>query len=428
MTLPGEVGVDVMAFCTREGEFFDVLETRSPEAREEALMAALSAHVAQARAQAPYYARVLQHVDPDEVNSRAALARLPLTRKSDLITLQAGRPPFGELIAIPPGRLARIFVSPGPIYDPEAPGRDFFRFGRALFATGLRAGQILHNTFSYHFTPAGAMMENGARALGCAVVPAGPGNLELQARAIAHLRSHCYAGTPEFLKAILEKGEELGLDLSSLRRGHVTGGAYTAALRTWYAERGLTVLQSYGTADLGLVAYESEAREGLILDEFVIVEIVRPGTSEPLPEGEVGEVVVTLLVPEYPLIRFATGDLSAILPGQSPCGRTNMRIRGWLGRADQATKVRGMFVRPEQIAELARRFPGLGRLRLVVSRERDHDTMTLSVEAASPDPALAARLAEALEAVTKLRGDVTLVPPGTLPNDGRVIEDLRTVE
>jgi phenylacetate-CoA ligase len=417
-----------MALRRREGEFFDVLETRGPEAREEALMGSLSAHVAQARAQAPYYARVLQHVDPEQVASRAALAQLPLTRKSDLITLQAGRPPFGELIAIPPGRLARIFVSPGPIYDPEAPGRDFFRFGRALFATGLRAGQILHNTFAYHFTPAGAMMESGARAVGCAVVPAGPGNLELQARAIAHLRSHCYAGTPEFLKAILEKGDELGLDLGTIRRGHVTGGAYTPALRAWYAERGMTVLQSYGTADLGLVAYESEAREGLILDEHVIVEIVRPGTGEPLPEGEVGEVVVTLLVPEYPLIRFATGDLSAIMPGLSACGRTNTRIRGWMGRADQAAKVKGMFVRPEQIADLARRFPGLGRMRLVVDRRGDADVMTLSAEAPQPDGALAAKLAEALATVTKLRGEVMLVAPGTLPNDGRVIEDVRKVE
>jgi phenylacetate-CoA ligase len=412
----------------REGEFFDVLETRDAEAREEALMASLSAHVGQARAQAPYYARVLQHVEPDQVASRAALAALPLTRKSDLVTLQAGRPPFGELIAIPPGRLARIFVSPGPIYDPEAPGRDFFRFARALFATGLRSGQILHNTFAYHFTPAGAMMESGARALGCAVVPAGPGNLETQARAIAHLRSHCYAGTPDFLKSIIEKGEELGLDLSTLRRGHVTGGAYTQALRAWYADRGFTVLQSYGTADLGLVAYESEAREGMILDEHVLVEIVRPGTGEPLPDGEVGEVVVTLLVPEYPLIRFATGDLSAVLPGQSPCGRSNMRIRGWMGRADQAAKVKGMFVRPEQIADLARRFPAVGRMRLVIDRPGEADRMTLRAEAATTDAMLAQRLAETLQSVTKLRGEVTLVPPGSLPNDGRVIEDLRKVE
>jgi phenylacetate-CoA ligase len=408
-------------------DFFDVLEVRDPAAREEALMGALAAHVAQAKASAPYYARLLADVDPDAICTRAALASLPLTRKSDLVAIQAEHPPFGGLTTIPAGRLARIFVSPGPIYDPEAGGRDYFRFARALYATGLRSGQILHNTFSYHFTPAGVMLERGARALGCAVVPAGPGNTEMQARAIAHLRPQAYSGTPDFLKTILEKGDELGLDLSSIRRGHVTAGPFFPALRQYYAERGLTVLQSYGTADLGLIAYESEAREGMILDEHVIVEIVRPGTAEPLPDGEVGEVVVTLLTPEYPLIRFATGDLSAVLPGRSPCGRTNTRIRGWMGRADQATKVKGMFVRPEQVAELARRFPEVGRLRLVVELAGDADTMTLHAEAADAAPGLAERLAEALREVTKLRGTVTLVPPGSLPNDGKVIDDRRPV-
>ncbi|TQF77813.1 phenylacetate--CoA ligase [Elioraea sp. Yellowstone] len=408
-------------------EFFDVLEVRDPEAREDALMGALAAHVAQAKASAPYYARLLADVAPDAICTRAALASLPLTRKSDLSAIQAEHPPFGGLTTIPAGRLARIFVSPGPIYDPEAGGRDYFRFARALYATGLRSGQILHNTFSYHLTPAGVMLECGARALGCAVVPAGPGNTELQARAIAHLRPQAYAGTPDFLKTILEKGDELGLDLSSIRRGHVTAGPYFPALRQYYAERGLTVLQSYGTADLGLIAYESEAREGMILDEHVIVEIVRPGTGEVLPDGEVGEVVVTLLSPEYPLIRFATGDLSAVLPGRSPCGRTNTRIRGWLGRADQATKVKGMFVRPEQVAEIARRFPALGRLRLVVERAGDADAMTLHAEAAEPAPGLAERLAEALREVTKLRGAVALASPGSLPNDGKVIDDRRPV-
>jgi phenylacetate-CoA ligase len=409
------------------GEFFDVLEVRDPQAREEALMGALAAHVAQAKALAPYYARLLADIDPDTICTRAALATLPLTRKSDLPAIQAAHPPFGGLTTLPAGRLERIFVSPGPIYDPEAAGRDYFRFARALYATGLRAGQILHNTFSYHFTPAGVMLERGARALGCAVVPAGPGNTELQARAIAHIRPQAYAGTPDFLKTILEKGDELGLDLTSIRRGHVTAGPFLPALRQYYAERGLTVLQSYGTADLGLIAYESEAREGMILDEHVIVEIVRPGTGEPLSDGEVGEVVVTLLTPEYPLIRFATGDLSAILPGRSPCGRTNTRIRGWMGRADQATKVKGMFVRPEQIAEIARRFPGLGRLRLVVDRAGDTDSMTLRAEAPPSESGLAERLAEALREVTKLRGVVELVPPGSLPNDGKVIDDRRPV-
>ena len=409
------------------GEFFDVLEVRDPQAREESLMASLAAHVAQAKAAAPYYARLLAHVDADAVCTRAALATLPLTRKSDLAAIQAAHPPFGGLTTIPAGRLQRIFVSPGPIYDPEPGGRDYFRFARALYATGLRSGQILHNTFSYHFTPAGVMLERGARALGCAVVPAGPGNTEMQARAIAHLRPQAYSGTPDFLKTILEKGDELGLDLSSIRRGHVTAGPFFPALRQYYAERGLSVLQSYGTADLGLIAYESEAREGMILDEHVIVEIVRPGTGDVLPHGEIGEVVVTLLTPEYPLIRFATGDLSAVLPGLSPCGRTNTRIRGWLGRADQATKVRGMFVRPEQIAEIARRVPGLGRLRLVVERAGDGDAMTLQAEAPAAAPGLADRLGEVLREVTKLRGAVALVAPGSLANDGKVIDDRRPI-
>ncbi len=409
------------------GEFFDVLEVRDPQGREEALMGALAAHVAQAKASAPYYARLLVQIDPETICTREALAGLPLTRKSELGAFQAAHPPFGGLTTVPAERLARIFVSPGPIYDPEAGGRDYFRFARALYATGLRSGHILHNTFSYHFTPAGVMLERGARALGCAVVPAGPGNTEMQARAIAHLRPQAYSGTPDFLKTIIEKGDELGLDLSSIRRGHVTAGPYFPALRQYYAERGLTVLQSYGTADLGLIAYESEAREGMILDEHVIVEIVRPGTGDILPDGEVGEVVVTLLTPEYPLIRFATGDLSAVLPGASPCGRTNTRIRGWMGRADQATKVKGMFVRPEQVAEIARRFPELGRLRLVVALAGDSDAMTLQAEAPPAAPGLAERLAETLRDLTKLRGTVELVAPGSLPNDGKVIDDRRPV-
>ncbi|MFQ3622008.1 MAG: AMP-binding protein [Acetobacteraceae bacterium] len=404
---------------------FDPLETRDPEERETALMAALSRQVAHAKANAPFYARALAEVDPDAIRSRAALATLPLTRKSEVAALQAEAPPFGGLTAVPPGGLKRLFVSPGPIYDAEGAVADYFRFARALFASGLRPGMVLHNTFSYHFTPAGVMLEEGARALGCAVIPAGPGNTEQQARAIAHLRPDAYAGTPDFLKTVLEKGEELGLDLSSIRFGHVTAGPYFPALRAFYRARGLTVLQSYGTAELGMVAYESEAREGLILDEQVIVEIVRPGTPDPVTEGEVGEVVVTLLSPACPLLRFATGDLSAILPGRSPCGRTNIRIRGWMGRADQATKVRGMFVRPEQIADLARRFPDLGRLRLVVERAGEADTMTLHAEAASPSPDLAQRLAEALQSVTRLRGAVVLAAPGSLANDGKVIDDRR---
>ncbi|GGC57945.1 phenylacetate--CoA ligase [Siccirubricoccus deserti] len=408
-------------------EHFDSLETRSAEARAEALAAALPRQVAHARASAPYYAQRLDGLDPAVVTDMAALAHLPVTRKSALIEHQAAEPPFGGVVASPFGSLARVYASPGPLYEPEGEGPDYWRFARALHATGFRAGDLLHNCFAYHFTPAGSMLEGGARALGCPVFPAGTGNTEMQARAAAQLRPRCYSGTPEFLKAILEKGEELGLDLASLRLGHVSGGAYLPSLRAWYAERGMTVLQSYGTADLGLIAYESVAREGLILDEGVVVEIVRPGTGEPLPEGEVGEVVVTTLNPVHPLLRFATGDLSAILPGASPCGRTNARIRGWMGRADQAAKVRGMFVRPEQVAELLRAVPGVARARLVVALDGDRDTMLLRAEAAAPDEALVTRLGLALQAATRLRGTVELVPPGSLPNDGKVIDDTRPV-
>ncbi len=407
-------------------EHYDALETRSAEARAAEVAQRLPRIVAHAQAEAPYYAEALAGIDPRAVSDAAVLTRLPVTRKSSLLERQAAAPPFGGLVATPMPRLARVFASPGPIHEPEANVPDYWRYARALYATGLRPGELLHNCFSYHFTPAGSMLEGGARALGCPVFPAGTGNTEMQARAAAQLQPRCYAGTPDFLKTILEKGDELGLDLSSLTLGHVTGGAYLPSLRSWYAARGMVVLQSYGTADLGLIAYESEAREGLILDEGVLVEIVRPGTGEVVPDGEVGEVLVTALNEHYPLIRFATGDLSAVLPGTSPCGRSNRRIKGWMGRADQAAKVRGMFVRPEQIAAVAKAVPGLGRLRLVVRLDGERDVMTLRAEAAS-DAALAERLAEALQAQTKLRGLVELVPPGTLANDGKVIDDLRPV-
>jgi phenylacetate-CoA ligase len=406
--------------------YFDALETRSADEREAALAARLPAFLADAAVTSAHAARVLHGTDPQDIPGREAMSHLPLTRKSDLIALQGQAPPFAGLNGVPVGSLARIFVSPGPIYEPQGEGTDPFRFARALHATGLRVGDVMQNCFAYHFTPAGFMLEGGARALGCPVIPAGTGNTEAQARAMAHLRVSAYAGTPDFLRTILERADELALDVSSLRLGHVSGGAYLPALRAWYADRGLTVLQSYATAECGMIGYESEAREGLILDEAVLVEIVRPGTGDPVPEGEVGEVVVTVFNPAYPLIRFATGDLSAILPGSSPCGRTNARIRGWMGRADQATKVRGMFVRPEMVAEIANRLPGLGRLRLVVSEDQGHDRMELRVEAGADD-ALRDRLAIALQDVTRLRGEVTLVPPGTLPNDGRVVDDTRPV-
>jgi phenylacetate-CoA ligase len=385
-------------------------------------MAALAEQVQHAKSVSARYAELLASIDAPAISSRAALAMLPVTRKADLVERQQAEPPFGGL-ARPEG-LARLYVSPGPIFEPEGIEADDFRLARALFATGLKPGDVLLNCFAYHFTPAGRMMEGGAHALGASVIPAGPGNTEQQILAASHFRATAYAGTPEFLKIILERADELGRDLSALRIGHVSGGAFTPSLRAFYAARGVIVRQSYATADLGLVAYESEAGEGLIVDEGVIVEIVRPGTAEPVPDGEVGEVVVTPLRESYPLIRFATGDLSAVLPGLSPCGRTNVRIRGWLGRADQAAKVKGMFVRPEQVAEIGRRHPDLGRMRLVIGRDGDTDTMVLHAEG---PPDAAAALNETLSTVTKLRGSVVMTAPGSLPNDGKAIEDTRPV-
>ncbi|MCC7283649.1 MAG: AMP-binding protein, partial [Acetobacteraceae bacterium] len=350
-----------------DARHYDLLETRNPAQREKALIHALAEQVQHAKSVSPQYADLLRDIEAPEISSRAALALLPLTRKADLVARQRALPPFGGL-ARGEG-LARLFISPGPIFEPEGFEPDDFRFARALFATGIRRGDIMLNCFSYHFTPAGRMLESGATALGASVIPAGPGSTEQQVLAIARFGVTAYAGTPEFLKTILEKADEQGSDATSLRIGHVSGGAFTAALRQFYRARGLRVRESYATADLGVIAYESEAGPiadggGLIVDEGVIVEIVRPGTADLVPDGEVGEVVVTPLRESYPLIRFATGDLSAVLPGLSPCGRTNMRIRGWMGRADQAVKVKGMFVRPEQVAEIARRHPELGRMRL----------------------------------------------------------------
>ena len=399
--------------------FFDDRETRSVDQRQAELAQRLRRQLAHAKQHAPAYAAL-----PVDVGLQQR-ASLPVTRKSDLIAAQASAPPFGGFTALPLADVPRVFTSPGPIHEPQGAGADPWRYARALHATGLRRGMLLHNCFAYHFTPAGMMLEEGARALGCPVFPAGPGATESQARAAAHLKPVCYSGTPDFLKSILEAGDALGLDLSSLRLGHVTGGAYLPALRAFYADRGLTVRQSYGTADLGLIAYESEAGEGLICDEDVLVEIVRPGTGDPVPEGEVGEVLVTSFCATYPLIRFATGDLSAVLPGPSPCGRTNTCIKGWMGRADQAAKVRGMFVRPEQVAEVMRAHPGLGRARLVIGLDDTRDTMLLRVETPVRDAALVQSLAASLQSITRLRGTVELLEPGALPNDGKVIDDTR---
>ena len=407
------------------GRYYDSLETRAPEAREREQFARLADHIRHAKANAPYFAALLKDVDPAEVRDRAHLAKLPITRKSSLVELQKAALPLGGLIAVKPGKLARIFQSPGPTYDPEGAGRDWWRTARAFFAAGFRAGAIVHNTFAYHFTPAGAMMEAGAHALGCAVFPAGGGQTELQVRAIADVRPTGYTGTPSFLKIILDKGRETGADLTSLKRALVAGEALPASLRAELALSGIDIYQCYASADLVLIGYESEAKEGFTADEGLIVEIVRPGTGDPVVAGEVGEVVATLFASEYPLIRFATGDLSAVLPGISPCGRTGLRLKGWMGRADQTTKVRGMFVHPAQLADVQKRHPEIKKARLVVDQEDGKDAMTLLIEGENPPAGLGERIAETIQAVCKLRGAVAFVAPGSLANDGKVIEDKR---
>ena len=410
--------------------FYDALETRAPQEREAALLAALPAQVAHARSHAPAFAAILADITPADITSRAALARLPVTRKHELHERQRAGiadSAFGGFSAVGYGAaMPRIFCSPGPMYEPEGARRDYWRMARALYAAGFRAGELAHNSFSYHFVPAGSMMESGAHALGCTVFPGGTGQTEQQVQAMAELRPAGYIGTPSFLKLILEKAAELQQPLPSLTKALLSAEAFPPSLRDWFAERGVAGYQCYGTADLGLIAYETEARQGLVLDEGVLVEIVRPGTGDPVPEGEVGELVVTTLNPEYPLIRFGTGDLSAVLPGTCPTGRTNTRIQGWMGRADQTTKVRGMFVQPGQIAAIAARFPQVLRARLVVSGEMASDQMVLRVETTETSSGLADRLQDAIRDVTKLRGEVELVAPGTLPNDGKVIEDARS--
>lgn len=409
-------------------DFYDSLERRTQAAREEALLAALPRQIARAKAHATHFATLLADVDASAVSSREALARLPVTRKAELKALQTAAPPFGGLNATPAGGMARLFMSPGPIFEPEGRRADAWRFGRPMFAAGFRPGDIVHNTFSYHFTPAGAMAETGAHAIGCAVIPAGVGQTEQQLQAIAHFRPNAYVGTPSFLKILIEKSLEANVDARSITKALVSAEPFPPSLRTWLEEHGVRALQTYATADLGNIAYESPAREGLILDEELIVEIVRPGTGDPVAEGEVGEIVVTTLNPDYPLLRFATGDLSAFMPGESPCGRTNRRIRGWMGRADQTTKVRGMFVHPAQVAEVARRHPEVRRARLVVDNATGQDRMTLHVESESRDPGLAASIVDAIRDVIKLRGEVAFHAPGELANDGKVIDDIRKFE
>lgn len=400
--------------------YYDELETRSADEREDSLARDLARAIANAQT-APALARALRDVDPAEIRSRADLARLPLIRKAELSEAQKKKPPFGGYTTRHPHEFNHIFQSPGPIYEPGRAEGDWFRLGRFAFAAGLGSSDILHNCFGYHLTPAGMMFESAARAVGAAVLPAGTGQTELQVRAAADIGTTAYAGTPDYLKVILDRADEMGVDLS-LARALVSGGALFPSLRKTYMDRGIQTLQCYATADVGLIAYESPAMEGMIVDEGVIVEIVRPGTGDPVPEGEVGEVVVTTLNPDYPLIRFATGDMSAVLPGESPCGRTNMRIKGWMGRADQTAKIKGMFVRPEQVAQLVARHPEVSRARVVADRADEMDVMLVQLETTGHNPAVYE--ASVLDAL-KLKGRVELVAPGSLPNDGLVIEDRR---
>ncbi len=403
--------------------YFDTLETRSADERAAALARDLPAQIARAKATAGM-GPALADVVADAITTPAALAALPVLRKSDLVAAQHNTPPFGGLTSLPPMGFEHIFQSPGPIYEPGRTTPDWWRMGRFLHACGIGAGDIVQNCFGYHLTPAGMIFESGARAVGATVLPAGTGQTELQARAAHDVGTTAFAGTPDYLKVILDRAEAMGLKLK-ISRAAVGGGALFPSLRQEYADRGILCLQSYATADLGNIAYESEAREGMIVDEGVIVEIVRPGTGDPVPEGEVGEVVVTTLNPDYPLIRFATGDLSAVLAGQSPCGRSNMRIKGWMGRADQTTKIKGMFVRPEQVAELVAHHDDITRARVIASREGEMDVMTVQIETRAHD---ANAYRPTVLNTLKLRGKIELVAPGTLPNDGKVIEDRRSYD
>jgi phenylacetate-CoA ligase len=409
-------------------EFYDSLETRSADERAQAQFESIRAQIEHVQNDTVAYSESLKDVDASEITDAASFSALPLTRKSELIELQQAQRPFGGYTANNVALHSHVFASPGPIYEPGFAVPDFWRFARSLYASGFRSGDLVHNCFSYHFTPAGQMFDSAALAMGCSVIPAGVGQTELQVQTITDLSPHGYVGTPSFLKIILEQADELGSDVSSITKAMMSGEALPPPLRDGFVERGIRVQQCYGTADLGLIAYESSAQEGLIIDEGVYVEIVRPGTGELVNEGEVGEVVVTNLGEEYPLIRFATGDLSAYLPGTSPCGRTNQRIKGWMGRADQTVKVRGMFIHPEQVDKVIKRHPEISRARLVVDWVEQADRITLQCESETTDASLSDVIAETIRSICKLRGEVEIVAPGTLPNDGKVIDDIRQYE
>ncbi len=411
-----------------DSEFYDELEIRDPSERDLVMYEAIGRHIQSAKENAPYFEALFKDIGPGDVKTRADLQKLPITRKSDLAELQKKDPPLAGMTTIAPGNFIRVYQSPGPVYEGEAEGNDWWRMGRAMYAAGIRPGDMVHNSFSYHLTPAGMMVEGGARAIGCTVVPAGTGQTEQQVQAIQHLRATAYTGTPSFLKIILDKAKETGADVSSLKKAVVSGEALPEALRGEFKANGIFTLQAYASADLGLIAYESKAREGLIVDESILVEIVRPGTGEHVPTGDIGEVIVSTLNREYPLIRFATGDLSSVMPGLSPCGRTGLRLTGWKGRADQSTKVKGMFVTPTQIADVVKRHPEIQKARLVIGQDSGTDVMTLMCETGQPGAALADAVAETLQALCKMKGGVEFTEPGGLANDGLVIEDQRSHE
>lgn len=407
------------------GEHYDSLETRTKDEREADLFRRLPALIAHTKAEAPGWAAHLAGVNPEMVTSRANLARLPVLRKSELLEAQSRKPPFGDFAVADVTQYGRVFMSPGPIFEPQGSGADPWNGARALYAAGFRRGDIVHNCFAYHMTPGGFILDHGARALGCAVFPAGIGNTEMQLEAISKIRPNAYTGTPDYLKILLDKAAEAGIDVSSIRKGLVSGGALFPSLRAEYAELGVDVRQCYAVAEVGVIAYETQVDAGMVVNEDCIVEIVRPGTNEPVPDGEVGEVVVTGFSRVYPIIRLGTGDLSAIVAEPSPCGRTNMRLKGWMGRADQRTKIKGMFVDPKQVAEILSRHGEVERARLIVEREGEQDTMRLVFESAVADEGFATRLAATLRDVTKLKGAVERAEPGSLPNDGKVISDER---
>jgi len=414
-------------------DFYDDLETQDPAAREARLFSGLSAQVAHAQKHSKAFQTILAGVDATTITSRTALATLPVTRKTQLFEIQKAQraeDPFGGFATQSYGAaMPQLFASPGPIYEPEGTAKDYWRTARAVYAAGFRAGELIHNCFSYHFTPAGSMMACAARAIGCTVFPGGIGQTEQQVQAMAELKPAGYIGTPSFLRIIVEKAEEMGVALPSVKKALISGEAFPTSLRDWFAARGIQAYQCYATADVGLIAYETTAREGLVVDEGVILEIVRPGTGDPVSAGEVGELVITTFNPDYPMIRFGTGDLSAALPGPCPTGRTNARIKGWMGRADQTTKVRGMFIHASQVADIMRKFPSLsGKARLVVTGAMANDHLTLHVEGDSINDELITQLGGAVRDVTKLRADITVVAPGALPNDGKVIEDARSYD